>query len=143
MKIILCALIDRHGHLKYVANNFKPNDCDICVSNYKIGSIGKKTLYYTLLDYDEQYANETCWTTKEVLRRCEEYNENSVVKIFTEIQNFYDKASEFHFAFTNELLEYDEEINMEDLKEFSKNMKKEVIGNFGDMRFFKYTKSIN
>lgn len=137
MRVILCMLIDKHGHIKYAPQYFKPNDVDVCVSNIQMGKIGVRTLYYNLLEYDDRYANDLCWTTSEVLRRC---GENDVVKIFTRVQDFYDKADEIQFAFKDELEQYDEELSMSDLSQFCKGLKKEALGEKNGIKFFRYTK---
>ncbi|MGL4999920.1 MAG: hypothetical protein ACRC5T_13235 [Cetobacterium sp.] len=140
MKVILCMLIDKQGRIKYVPRYFKPNDVDICVSNFSMGEIGNKSLYYNLLEYDERYANDLCWTTSEVLRRCGEFKEDCTVKIFTRIQDFYDKADEIQFAFTDTLETYDEELSMEDLISYCKEMNKIALGEMQGVRFYRYTK---
>ena len=141
MKVILCMLIDKNGKIKYVPKYFKPNDVDICVSNYKIGYIGNKTLFYTLLEYNDDYIEETCWTTSEILRRCSEYNKNCVVKIFTRINDFYKYANEIQFAFIENLESFDEQINMNDLIEFCKTLDKQCLGEMNGIKFFRYTKN--
>lgn len=140
MKIILCMLIDKHGHIKYQPLSFKPKEADICVSNFIMGSLGNKSLYYTLLDYEEEYAEDICWTTHEVLDRCEKYKENGVVKIFTRIQDFYNHADEIQFAYQDELETWDEELETKDLIEFCKTMDKKFLGELNNVKFFRYTK---
>lgn len=133
-KIILCMLIDKHGHVKYTPQSFKPNDCDICVSNFDIGKIGKKTLYYTMLDFRDEFAEETTWTTNETINRCED----SVVKIFTRVQDFYKYANEIQFAYTDELKTWDEELDMNDLIEFCKQAERKYLGESNGIKFFRY-----
>lgn len=140
MRVILCMLIDKQGKIKYVPQYFKPNEVDVCVSNFKIGKIGVNTLYYNLLDYDEKYANDLCWTTSEVLRRCEELKKNCNVKIFTRIQDFYAEANEIQFAFMENLDSFDEQIDMKDLIEVCKNLDKQYLGEMNGVKFFRYMK---
>lgn len=134
-KIILCMLIDKHGHIKYAPQSFKPNDCDICVSNFDIGKIGKKTLFYTMLDFREEFAEETTWTTNETINRCRD----SVVKIFTRVQDFYKYADEIQFAYKDELSTWDEELDMNDLVSFCKGANREYLGEFNGIKFFRYS----
>ncbi|MGL6185501.1 MAG: hypothetical protein ACRC1T_09005 [Clostridium chrysemydis] len=140
MKVILCMLIDRNGKIKYVPQYFKPHEVDICVSNYKIGVIGNKTVFYTLLEYNDEYMEQTCWTTNEVLKRCKEHKDDCVVKIFTRINDFYKHANEIQFAFTENLESFDEQIEMEDLIEFCKTLDKQYLGEMNGIKFFRYTK---
>lgn len=140
MKVILCMLIDKNGKIKYVPQYFKPNEVDICVSNYKMGRIGNKSLFYNLLEYEDEYATDTCWTTSEVLRRCEEYKEDCIVKIFTRIQDFYEKADEIQFAYIENLESHDEELDMSGLVEFCKNLDRNYLGEINGIKFFRYTK---
>lgn len=138
MEIIACIFIDKHGHIKYVPQYFKPKECDICISNFEMKDIGNKTLYYVLLDYREEYKEDICWTIKETLRRCNEL-EAKKIKIFTRIQDFYDNITELQFAYIDELDEWDEELDMNDLKEFCKKTKREYLGELKNIKFFKYT----
>lgn len=140
MNIILCTFVDKHGHIKYQPNSFRPKEVDVCVSNYNMKNIGNKTLYYTLLDYDENVGIDTCWTTSETLRRCEEINADSNVKIFTRIQDFYSHANEIQFAFKDEFDDWDDELNMEELKKFCSDMDRQFLGEKDGIKFFRYTK---
>lgn len=141
MKVILCMLIDKTGKIKYVPQYFKPKEVDICVSNYNIGEIGNKTIFYTLLEFEERYMEDTCWTTNEVVKRCEEYKSDCIVKIFTRINDFYKYADEIQFAYIEKLETFDEQIDMNDLIEFCKTLDKKYLGEVNGIKFFRYTKN--
>lgn len=136
MEVVACMLIDKYGKIKYTPQSFKPNDCDICISNYKIGKIGNNTLFYVLLDYEEEYGNDTCWTVSEVMRRAE----NKKIKIFTRIQDFYNHITELQFAYIDSLEDYDETLDMDVLKEFCNSMSKTYLGEKNGIKFFRYKK---
>lgn len=138
MDIIASIFVDKHGHVKYVPQYFKPNECDICISNYHMKNIGKKTLYYTPLNFEEGFEIDTCWTVREVVRRCIEANA-SKVKIFASIQDFYNEITELQFAYTDELDTWDEKLDMSRLKEFCNNAKREFLGEMKNIKFFRYT----
>lgn len=139
MKVIASVLIDKYGHIKYTPQSFKPNDCDICITNIQIGSVGKKSLYYTpLLILKDERAEDVTWTVKETIRRCEESQAN-IIKIFTRIQDFYEEIDELQFAYTDELKDWDEEISMTSLKMFCNNANREFLGESNGIKFFRYT----
>lgn len=138
MDIIASILIDKHGHIKYVPQYFKPNECDVCVSNYLMKNIGNKTLYYTPLQLEDGFEIDTCWTVREVIRRCTESNANKI-KIFVGIQDFYNEITELQFAYIDELDSWDEEIDMDRLKQFCNSAKREFLGEIKNIKFFRYT----
>lgn len=140
MNIILCTLIDAKGRVKYVPKKFKIDDTDVCVSDYNLGKINNNTIYYTLLEYDEERISNTAWSVAETLRRAKEINATTV-KIFTKIENFYSKATEICFAYSKtDLSDYDEIIDLDRFKDVCKNMKKVFLGTMQDISFFRYTK---
>lgn len=138
MEVIASILIDKHGHIKYVPQYFKPNECDICISNYKIKRVGNKTLYYAPLEFEDEFNIDTCWTVKEIIRRCEEAQANKI-KIFVGVSDFYDEITELQFAYIDELEIWDEEIDMDRLREFCRGAKREYLGEMKNIKFFRYT----
>lgn len=133
-------LLDRFGHVKYMVDKFKPSK-SMCVSNYKINKIGLKTLFYNIeLDIKEELAEDTCWTPHEVVRRIKE-SEFNEAKIFTRVQDFYDVANEIQFAYTETLDSWDEQLDIEKLKSFCSNFKRESLGEVNGVKFFRYTKN--
>ena len=137
INIIASVLIDKNGHIKWTPKSFKPNEADICITNFNIGFIGKKSLFYVPLDFNKDYMNETCWTVEEVKRRLKEENANTV-KIFTRIQDFYDEINELQFAYTDTLDSYDETLDMDKMKEFCNNAEREYLGEKNNIKFFRY-----
>ncbi|MGL5962632.1 MAG: hypothetical protein ACRCZ0_11885 [Cetobacterium sp.] len=139
-RIILCALVDSEGHLKYMVDKFKPND-SLCVSNYSIGKIGLETLFYNIeLSITDDLIKETCWTKKEILRRLEE-SQQTKMKVFTRIQDFYKEADEFQFAYKEKLEEWDEELDTQKLRTFCSDFKREILGESNGTKFFRYIKN--
>lgn len=138
MKLIGCIFIDSLGHIKYAYREFHSEKCSVAISNYKLGKINEKTLYYTLLDWKEEYGIDTCWTVKECVRRCNEIKAESV-KIFTRIQDFLNELDELQFAYIDKIDSWDEEVDLSIFKEWCNKVNKQYIGEKNNIKFFRYT----